>query len=195
MHEGMAYRRLDELGGLQWPCPDESHPGTQFLHARLWKEPAEGTPAPFHAVEHDPPVDRLTEEFPIRLTTGRRLDSFNTGVQSGGYTSPMRRGETLDIHEEDGRRLGIADGELVRVVSRRGAIETPVRYDETLRPGLAFMTLHFQDDVATNILTIDATDPRSGTAEFKAAAIRIEKLLAPAGPAREPALAGRARRR
>src|SRR5207245_1628727 len=82
MHAGMSYRRLDELGGIQWPCYDESHPGTQFLHARLWKDPAEGRLAPFHAVEHDPPVDRLTEEFPIRLTTGRRLDSFNTGVQT-----------------------------------------------------------------------------------------------------------------
>ena len=61
-------------------------------------------------------------------------------------------------------------------MSRRGAIEVPARYDATLRPGLAFMTLHFQDDVATNILTIDAIDPKSGTAEFKASAIRIEKL-------------------
>ena len=74
----------------------------------------------------------------------------------------------------------MADGELVRAVSRRGSIEVPVRYDETLRPGLAFMTLHFQDEVATNILTIDATDPKTGTAEFKATAIRIEKVTAQA---------------
>ena len=70
----------------------------------------------------------------------------------------------------------MSDGELVRAVSRRGAVAVPARYDETLRPGLAFMTLHFQDEVATNILTIDATDPKSGTAEFKATAIRIEKM-------------------
>jgi len=67
----------------------------------------------------------------------------------------------------------------VRVVSRRGQVETPIRIDEGLRPGLTFMTLHFQDDVATNLLTIDATDPKSGTAEFKATAIRIEKLGSP----------------
>ena len=73
-------------------------------------------------------------------------------------------------------------GEVVRIVSRRGAIEAPVRYDPILRPGLTFMTFHFQDDIATNIITIDATDPKSGTAEFKAAAIRIEKLNgSPAG--------------
>jgi formate dehydrogenase major subunit len=175
-HRGMSYERLEALGGIHWPCPSADHPGSPFLHGRLWQDPLEGPPAPFHAVEHDPPVDKLTDEFPIRLTTGRRLDSFNTGVQTGGYTSPLRRGESLDIHPEDGRRFGLADGECVRAVSRRGAIETPVRFDPTLRPGLAFMTLHFQDDVATNILTIDATDPKSGTAEFKAAAIRIEKL-------------------
>ncbi len=85
MHGGMAYHRLEELGGLQWPCPDESHPGTPFLHARLWGDPIEGPPAPFTVIENDPPVDLLSEEFPIRLTTGRRLDSFNTGVQTGLY--------------------------------------------------------------------------------------------------------------
>ena len=178
MHAGMSYARLDELGGIQWPCPDESHPGTQFLHARLWKDPAEGMLAPFSVVEHDPPVDRLSEEFPIRLTTGRRLDSFNTGVQSNGYTSPLRTPEALLISPVDGQRLGIHDGERILASSRRGSVEVPIRFEESLRPGLAFLTLHFPDQVATNVLTIDATDPKSGTAEFKASAIRIDKLAA-----------------
>jgi len=176
MHAGMSYRRLAELEGIQWPCPDESHPGTLFLHARLWEDPVRGPKAPFHAVEFEPPVDVLSEEFPIRLTTGRRLDSFNTGVQTRVYTSPLRRGETLDLSPEDGKRYNVADGELVRASSRRGSILVPVRYAEGLRTGLAFMTLHFPDQVATNVLTIDATDPKSGTAEFKASAIRIDKL-------------------
>jgi formate dehydrogenase major subunit len=175
-HAGMSYRRLEESNGIPWPCPDESHPGSPFLHGQLWKDPPDPPLALFVAVDHDPPVERLTEEFPVRLTTGRRLDSFNTGVQTAGYTSPLRRPETLDISPEDGARWSVADGEVVRAVSRRGAISVPARYDETLRPGLAFLTLHFQDDAATNILTIDATDPKSGTAEFKAAAIRVEKL-------------------
>jgi predicted molibdopterin-dependent oxidoreductase YjgC len=179
MHAGMSYRRLEELGGLQWPCPDESHTGTEFLHARLWKDPIEGARAPFHVVEHDPPVDRLTEEFPIRLTTGRRLDSFNTGVQTNEYTSPLRTKEALLVSPADGERLRLKDGERVLASSRRGSVEVPIRFDATLRPGLAFLTLHFPDQVATNVLTIDATDPKSGTAEFKASAIRIDKL--PAG--------------
>ena len=174
MHAGMSYPRLEEHGGLQWPCVDESDPGSPYLHSRLWQRPIAGRPAPFSAVAHAPPLDELNEEYPIRLTTGRRLDSYNTGVQSGGYASPLRRGETVDIAPEDGARLGIADGEMVRISSRRGSVEAPARYESALRPGLAFMTLHFPDQVDTNTLTSDAWDPKSGTAEFKATAIRIE---------------------
>lgn len=176
MHRGMTYERLEALGGIQWPCPDETHPGTPFLHGRLQENPVRGPRAKFHPTEHAPPVDRVDAQFPIRLTTGRRLDSYNTGVQSGGFESPLRRGETLDLSEDDARKLSVLDGERVRVVSRRGSVEAPVRVDPSLRPGLAFMTFHFPEEVDTNLLTIDATDPKSGTAEFKASAIRVEKL-------------------
>jgi formate dehydrogenase major subunit len=176
VHAGMSYARLEAEDGLQWPCYDEDHPGELFLHSRLWEDPVPGNRAPFVPVVHDPPVDRLDDDYPIRLTTGRRLDSYNTGVQTAGYRSPLRRGESLDISPEDAERLGLAADERVRITSRRGSVEAPIRIDTGLRPGLTFMTLHFQDDVATNLLTIDATDPKSGTAEFKATAIRIEKL-------------------
>jgi len=176
MHAGMSYKRLEELGGIQWPCPSEDHPGELYLHGRLWEEPVRGPKAPFQVVEHDPPVEALDTEFPLRLTTGRRLDSYNTGVQSGAYSSPLRRGETVDVSPEDASRLGLGDGERVRVVSRRGAVVAPARVDKGLPRGLVFMTLHFPDDVDTNVLTIDAVDPKSGTAEFKAAAVRIEKI-------------------
>jgi formate dehydrogenase major subunit len=176
MHAGMRYDRLEAAGGIQWPCPDERHPGTLFLHARLW-DAVVGDPAPFHAVEHSPPVDALDDDFPLRLTTGRRLESYNTGVQSGGYASPLHRGgEAILLAPADGARYGVVDGGRARVVSRRGSVEAPVRFDDTLRPGLAFMNLHFPDEVATNVLTIDATDPKSGTAEFKATAIRVEAV-------------------
>jgi formate dehydrogenase major subunit len=180
-HGGMSYARLEELGGLHWPCPDEGHPGSPFLHGRLWQEPVEGPRAPFSPTEYVPPFEALSADFPLRLTTGRRLDSFNTGVQTRGYSSPLRRPETIDLSPEDGARHGLTEGERVRVVSRRGAVEAPVRFDDSLRPGLAFMTLHFPDEVAINQLTIDAADPKSGTAEFKATAVRIEKLRG--GPA------------
>jgi len=178
MHAGMSYQRLEELGGIQWPCPDENHPGTLFLHARLWEEDPEkrGRPAPITVVQQEDPVDELSEEFPIRLTTGRRLDSFNTGVQTGQYVTPLRRPETLNLSPEDAARLGLAEGEVVAVSSRRGSLAAPVHVDTQLRAGLAFMTLHFPEQVETNILTLDAWDPKSGTAEFKATAIRVDKL-------------------
>jgi predicted molibdopterin-dependent oxidoreductase YjgC len=188
-HAGISYARLEAEGGLQWPCYDETHPGEPFLHSRLWADPMPGLPVPFVPVEHDPPIEPLDHDYPVRLTTGRRLDSFNTGVQSGRLRYPRRNGETLDLSPEDIERMGLAEGEVVRVVSRRGSVEAPVRAERALRPGLAFMTFHFQDDVATNLLTIDATDPKSGTAEFKSTAIRIEKLGSRA-PAPTPTPAG-----
>ena len=176
MVAGMSYARLEQAGGLHWPCYDESHPGEEFLHSRLWESPRRGPPAPFSVVEHDPPTEMPNAEYPFQLTTGRRLDSFNTGVQTGGFTSPLRRGESVDISPEDALTLGVADGDKVRVSSRRGTVVAPVRIDRSLRAGLVFMTFHFQDEVKTNVLTIDSTDPKSGTAEFKACAVRIEPI-------------------
>jgi formate dehydrogenase major subunit len=112
------------------------------------------------------------------LTTGRRLADYNTGVQSGGFTSPLHRSESLDMYPDDVRRLGFTDGQTVRISSRRGSVVAPVRADPTMQRGLVFMTCHFQDDVRVNELTIDATDPKSGTAEFKACAVKLEPLEA-----------------
>ena len=175
-HAGMSYRRLEALRGIRWPCPDEEHPGSQLLHERLWADPLEGPRVPFVPVRWEAPLDGLDEQYPIRLTTGRRLDSFNTGVQSGSFASPLRRREALDVCAADARRLGIAEGEVVRVVSRRGAVEAPVRFDPDLTEGLAFLTFHFPDQVDTNLLVPDDWDPLSGTAGFKATAVRIEPL-------------------
>jgi formate dehydrogenase major subunit len=177
MHRGMSYEKLERLGGVQWPCPDDESEGTLFLHARLWEEdPARrGAPAPFFPVEQDDPLDTLTDEYPVRLTTGRRLDSYNTGVATNQFTTPLRRPETLNLSPEDAANLSLADGAIARITSRRGSITAPVLVDETLREGLAFMTLHFPDQVEINILTLDTWDPKSGTAEFKATAIRVEQ--------------------
>jgi formate dehydrogenase major subunit len=174
MHAGMSYERLEEMGGIQWPCPELEHPGTQFLHGDLWEDPLPRDPVSFMPADWVPPVDELTDEFPVRLTTGRRLDSYNTGVQSGGFASPIREGGMIEVSPEDGAALGLTEGDLVKVRSRRGAIEVPVFFRGGLRPGLAFMAVHFPDEADVNLLTIDAWDPQSGTAEFKATAVRIE---------------------
>jgi formate dehydrogenase major subunit len=176
VHKGMTYARLEALGGIQWPCWDETHPGELFLHSRLWEDPVPGLRAPFVPVDHDPPVDKLTEDFPIRLTTGRRLDSYNTGVQSGAIALPARREAAIELSPEDAERLGLVPGERVLVSSRRASVTAPVAVDPALRPVLAFMIPHFPDQVDTNSLTIEATDPIAGTAEYKATAVRVEKV-------------------
>jgi predicted molibdopterin-dependent oxidoreductase YjgC len=176
MHGGMSYDRLESSGGLQWPCPDEHHPGTTFLHARLWADPIEGPRAPFTCVDWAAPADALDDDFPLRLTTGRALDSYNTGVQSGSMNSPIRYGDTLDVSQIDADRFDVSDGERVLVSSRRGSIEMDVRIVGDMSPGLAFTTFHFPEKVDINLLTIDAWDPKSGTAEFKATAINVTKL-------------------
>jgi predicted molibdopterin-dependent oxidoreductase YjgC len=177
---GMSYDRLEALGGIQWPCPDDAHPGTPFLHQRLWQQPVGGRPAPFSVVVNAEPFEARDPDYPLLLTTGRRLESYNTGVQTGGYESPLHQGESLDISPEDAKRFGISDGDRVRVSSRRGSVEVRARIDTALREKLVFMTLHFPDDVATNLLTIDVADPKSGTAEFKACAVRVERIGASA---------------
>ena len=126
------------------------------------------------------PFEARDPDYPLLLTTGRRLESYNTGVQTGGYESPLHHGESLDISPEDAKRFGISDGDRVRVASRRGSVEVRARIDSALREKLVFMTLHFPDDVATNLLTIDVADPKSGTAEFKACAVRVERIGASA---------------
>lgn len=176
-HHGMSYKLLEERGGLQWPFPNENGPETPFLHARLWdKDPEKrGQLAPFGTPKHSLPVDKLDEEFPLRLTTGRRLTDYNTGVQSGGFNSPIRFGACVDLSPEDMARLDVSEGEWVRVTSRRGSVLAPVRKEPGLRPGLLFMACNFPDEVDVNSLTIEANDPISGTAEFKATAVRVEK--------------------
>ena len=137
----MSWERLESEGGLQWPCPSEDHPGSPFLHGWLWEDDLGGrSGAPFNVVSHEGPKEELTEEFPLRLTTGRALDSYNTGVQSGSMDSPIRYGEAIDLSPADAARLGIATGEMVLVSSARGAVEMPARVQVDLPEGLTFTT-------------------------------------------------------
>jgi formate dehydrogenase major subunit len=142
----------------------------------LWEKPLERDPAPFSVVDWAPPVDPLDDDFPVRLTTGRRLDGFNTGVQSGGFRSPIRQGAVIDISPEEGAALGISEGDALSVISRRGSIDVATRFTTGLRKGLVFMAIHSPDDADVNVLTLDAWDPKSGTAEFKATAVRLEPV-------------------
>jgi predicted molibdopterin-dependent oxidoreductase YjgC len=148
--------------------------GTRFLHAQLWADEVEKRP-PFHPVDHEGPVEMPDEEYPFQLTTGRRLAFHNTGTMTQSYKKVKDPEELLEISAEDAQRLGIENGDFVRVGSRRGTVPSvKARVTDRVRPGLVFLGYSFPDQVPTNVLTINAVDPLSGTAELKACAVKIE---------------------
>jgi formate dehydrogenase major subunit len=148
--------------------------GTRYLHAQLWADEVEKR-VPFHPVDHEGPVEMPDEEYPYQLTTGRRLAFHNTGTMTQDYKKVKDPEELLEICEEDAQKFGIEDGDFVRVSSRRGTVpKIKARVTDRVRPGLLFMGFSFPDQVPTNLLTINAVDPLSGTAELKACAVKIE---------------------
>jgi formate dehydrogenase major subunit len=168
---GISYRRL-EGDGILWPCPTADHPGTPYLHTELWEGKQT---AYFRPVGYTPPDEQPDEEFPLLLTTGRRLAAYHTHTQTG-RSEGIRRllpEETAEINPADGRRLGIEDGEKVRVVSRRGEVKATARLTDRSAEGVVFLSFHFPD-VITNLLTNDAHDPIAHTPEYKACAVRVE---------------------
>jgi formate dehydrogenase major subunit len=207
---GISYERIEELGGIQWPCLDGSEeeisditpkeqlaagvrgaeesgrtpvvedivendgPGTLFLHAELWEDDVKNK-APFHPVDHEGPVEMPDEEYPFQLTTGRRLAFYNTGTMTQDYKKVKDPEELLEICEEDAQKLGIENDDFVQVSSRRGTVPAvKARITDRVRPGLLFLGYSFPDQVATNVLTINAIDPQTGTAELKACAVNVE---------------------
>jgi len=121
-------------------------------------------------------VEMPDEEYPFQLTTGRRLAFHNTGTMTQDYKKVKDPEELLEICEQDAAEHSIEDGDFVQVSSRRGTVpRVKARVTDRVRPGLLFMGYSFPDQVPTNVLTINAVDPQSGTAELKACAVSIEK--------------------
>lgn len=174
-HRGMSYARLEE-GGLQWPCPTPDHPGTPILHVGCCQRGL----GKFMPLSHKGPAELPDEEYPLILTTGRVVAHYHTGTmtrRSWGLNGACPE-ERLELHPQDAARLGIADGDWVRVTSRRGTLTTAVQLTERVPAGVTFMTFHFTESPG-NILTNSAADPIAGTPEFKVCAVRVEKLAAP----------------
>ncbi len=170
---GIKYHRI-ENDGLQWPVPDEDHPGTTVLHRSGCFTCVKGN---FAAVEWTPPAEQPDEAYPFILSTGRRLYHYHTRTQTGRCQglNELLGEETVDISARDAEILGIAQGEKIRVVSRRGSVVVPAKITPQVPPGLVWMSFHFREGCA-NWLTNPAFDPVSKTAEFKACAVRIERM-------------------
>jgi len=170
---GIKYHRI-ENDGLQWPCPTIEHPGTPYLHrdGRFTCGLGRFTPA-----EWTPPAEVPDEEYPLVLSTGRRLYHYHTRTQTGRCEglNDLLGEETADISFADADRLGIENGETVKVKSRRGEVAVRAKVTPEVPPGMVWMAFHFREGNA-NWLTHAAFDPATLTAEYKACAVRIEKV-------------------
>jgi formate dehydrogenase major subunit/formate dehydrogenase alpha subunit len=169
---GINYERLDE-GGLQWPCPLGDYPGTPILHVGVFSR-GKGK---FFPLEYKPPMEQPDSDYPLVLTMERSLYQFHTGTmtrKSKGLNL-LEPEELVQINPEDAQQLDIADGERVRVLSRRGEVKAKVRVTEASPVGVVTMSFHFTE-TRTNILTNPALDPVSKIPELKVAAVRVEKL-------------------
>ncbi len=166
---------FDRLGphGLQWPCPNKSHPGTPILHMeRFTRGPGRFSPA-FHRL----PAELPDEQYPMVLTTGRTYFHWHTGTMTR-RTHLLDREEPrsfIELHPDDAARLGIRDRDALLVSSRRGEVRTEARVTTMVIPGVVFMPFHFVEGAA-NALTNNALDPESSIPEFKVCAVRLEKL-------------------
>ncbi len=168
IYGGMHYSRLDGAG-LQWPCPDTSHPGTPILH----KDKFSRGLGKFHAVEYIPPHELTSDEYPVVLTTGRVLEHWHTATMSR-RAGPLRKLYPMglaEINPEDAKRLGIWEGEMVSITSERGKIEATAHITEKSAPGLIFMAFHWSEAPA-NILTNPAIDPVAKIPEYKVCAVK-----------------------
>ncbi len=169
---GITYSRL-ERGGLQWPCPAENHPGTAILHEAQF---AGGTRAALERIPWIRTAENATAEYPITLITGRTLYQFNAGTMTMRTPNVFWRPvDTLDVAPADARRYGLAEGERVRVISRYGRTELPVRLIPEVQTGEAFATFH-TGEAFVNALTGSGRDHAIGTPEYKVTAIRLEKI-------------------
>ena len=168
---GISYRRL-EKGGLQWPCPTKDHAGTPILHTEQFTR-GKGQ---FIPLKFKPSMELPDDDYPLMLTTGRSLLHFHTGTMTRKVKglNILRSEELVEINPRDASALGIADGERVRVVSRRGAVVAKVRVTDASPVGVVFMTFHFAES-PTNQLTNPALDPVAKIPEYKVCAVRIEK--------------------
>jgi formate dehydrogenase alpha subunit len=168
---GISYQRLEE-GGLQWPCPTLEHPGTPILHTQQFTR-GKGR---FIPLEYKPSKELPDKDYPLVLTTGRSLYHFHTGTMTRRVEglNMLRPGGEVEISPADASKLGINDGEMVRVISRRGRVTAKAKVTEASPEGVVFMTFHFAESPA-NRLTNPVIDPVAKIPEYKVCAVRVEK--------------------
>ncbi|MDP6782300.1 MAG: formate dehydrogenase subunit alpha, partial [Dehalococcoidia bacterium] len=172
-YAGITFDRLDESGGLQWPCTSPDHPGTPILHTEKFTR---GKGA-FTPLTYRPPDEEADKDYPLILTTERSLFQFHTGTMTRKVEglNQLRGSELVEMNPQDAGKLGIGSGDLVSVASRRGEVEAKALITEVCPPGVISMTFHFTES-PTNIVTNFARDPVSKIPELKVCAVKVEKV-------------------
>ena len=171
---GISYERLDREGGIQWPCPTADHPGTPYLYADSFPR---GPRARFIAYDQGPPSDeRPSRRFPLILNTGRVLYHWHGGTITRRVSGLLARSPDLEvsINPSDGAKIGIADGQTVRVISRRGELTGRALFTDRMRAGEVFIPFVKLSESAANFLTNSAYDPDTMIPEYKVCAVRVE---------------------
>ncbi len=172
IYGGIAFDRIEEIG-LQWPCLDKDHPGTKYLHKRTF---ARGK-GKFHAVEFKEPDEKPGNKFPFVLSTGRQLYQFHTGTMTRKSRAIHQVSPTgyVEIHCDDAKKLNIANGDAVKVITKRGKAVTNAKVTDKIEKGWLFMPFHFAEGPA-NMLTNDVLDPIAKIPEYKVCAAKIKKI-------------------
>ena len=172
-YQGITYERL-ERGGLQWPCPSEDHPGTPILHTeRFGTASGKGK---FMPLSYRKSGEEPDDEYPLILTTDRNLFHFHGTMTRRVYgLNVLNQEEAVNISTQDADRLGITDGQMVQVVSRRGEVKVKTKVTDNIPEGTVSMSFHF-GETPTNILTCCELDVVAKTPSTKVCAIRIELL-------------------
>lgn len=174
-YAGISYKRLEQ-GGIQWPCPTPDHPGTPIMHVEKFTR-GKGR---FLAINFRPPLEQADERYPLILSTERSLYQFHSGTLTRRvpFLNKLKGEELVEINPSDAERMQIRDGEVIKVLSRRGEVIARAKISANSSPGVISMTFHFAE-AATNILTGSGIDPVAKIPEFKVSAVRLEKLKQP----------------
>lgn len=170
-YAGITYGRIEDVG-IHWPCPTVQHKGTPVLHTQQFTH-GKGV---FHAIDFIPPAEKTDDEYPLYLTTGRVLYQYHSGTMTRKTEGLNEKAPEnfVEISEDDADRLGLADGEMVRIASRRGEIVSRLSVSEKAVTGTVFMPFHFAE-AAANKLTNAALDPVSKIPAYKVCAVKVER--------------------
>jgi len=173
MFGGISYGRIEEKG-LQWPCVNEKDLGTPTLHTERFA--TENGKARFMPLKYRPSEELPDSEYPLILTTGRSIYHYHTATMTGATEGlvELYGSDPVEMSPEDAAELGLKDGDVVKVISRRGEIKTTVKVTDVSPKGVVFMTFHFSE-TPTNVLTSPAMDPIAHTPEFKVCAVKVQK--------------------